>query len=467
MSEDNRHIDDLFRSGLTGQETVPPPELWKKINKQLASRKRSRIISTFLRIAAGVAILLGFGGSLIYYLIQDSPGDNYLSPETVTIPMSGPESAPDHSPFSIHLTEPLSGFPAGETDLSGTIAGNEQSAAVSMAESVTRAELRAKKVAPGTDNSGYHYDIAGQPAPLNAGRVQSLSQHQRPRSLVRPRIQVVPDREERLIAAAVNDHLKRWQIGIMTAPNYSYRSISGGPDKNLNRAAFNSSETGLVSITSKIAVNYRLNERLAIQSGIEIVNMGQITGGILYDLAAIKRYEYLNQGPPQHVPVFQNSLGTVKTDENMMLIAMEHDRSFGDFWNRSSRFADNSLSLDNRGAVIQELYYVQTPVVLNFKLVKGKSNLFMNAGMGVNFLAGNKVTYEHGGKFSNLGRTPGIRNISVSAIAGAGLERFIGNNTSLVVEPRLSHFVTSVSQVTEHRHLPWSVSVSGGIYHRF
>jgi hypothetical protein len=50
MSEENRHIDDLFRSGLTGHKTVPPPELWKKINDQLASRKRSRISGHFLEL---------------------------------------------------------------------------------------------------------------------------------------------------------------------------------------------------------------------------------------------------------------------------------------------------------------------------------------------------------------------------------------------------------------------------------
>jgi hypothetical protein len=69
--------------------------------------------------------------------------------------------------------------------------------------------------------------------------------------------------------------------------------------------AFNSTETGLVSLTAKIAVSYILNERLSLQSGFEIVNMGQSTGVILYDLSASKRLRsaYLQVRSPSGYPV--------------------------------------------------------------------------------------------------------------------------------------------------------------------
>jgi hypothetical protein len=464
MSEENRHIDDLFRSGLTGQETVPPPELWKKINEQLASRKRSRIIRAFFRIAAGVAILLGFGGSLIYYLIQDNPGDNYLSPETVTIPMSGQESAPDHSPFSIPLTEPLSGLAAGGTNLSGLLTGTDQSVTAGESDAfVTATGVRVKKK-HGTDDLGYPDQIN----PLGAGRLQS-SQERHLKSLVTTPVPVIHRNQELLPPHPGDGRGSRWQAGIMTAPNYSYRSLSRGPDKSIDKAAFNSTETGLVSLTAKIAVRYIINERLSFQSGFEIVNMGQSTGVILYDLSASQRLRsaYLQSGPPQEVPSFQNSLGTVRSAEDKILVTREHEWNYEGFTPFLLPVTENYNKLIDRGKVIQELHYIQTPFVLRFNLVNGNTTLLINAGLGLNFLAGNRVIFEQGGGTLNLGKTLGIRNISISGLAGAGIERNIGNNTSLVIEPRFTHFISSVNRTTVHRHHPWSISVFAGFSRKF
>jgi hypothetical protein len=459
MSQENKHIDELFRTGLAGNEALPPPELWKKINGQLVSMKRISILKATLRIAAGMAVILGVGGSLIYYFIQDTPGDNYLLPEqTVTIPMSGKESAPDHFPIPPSRQDQVSVLPAHDASL----------AVINATSTPRTAKLPSVFQVPAKEQGFDDSNFATHVSSLGAGRVESSSPLRQTASLSRKPVFLPEPGGERPVTRSVGDRGRRWQVGILSAPNYSYRSIFSGTDKNLDKSAFNSSEAGLVSITAKIAVSYSLSERIALQSGLEIVNVGQVTGAILCDFCVRKRYDYMNLIPPQDSPTFQNSLGTVQTGENIVLVAGNNERGISGFMPLASRVADHASGPGSRGNVIQELYYIQAPLTFRFSLVRGNNmNLILNAGMGVNFLAGNNVVYELDGKFLDLGRTPGIRNIGFSGIAGAGLERNIANNTSLVLEPRFTHFISSVIRTTDHLHLPYSISFFGGIYHKF
>jgi hypothetical protein len=455
MSQENKHIDELFRTGLAGNEAMPPPELWEKINGQLIARKRARIIKATLRIAAGMAVILGVGGSLMYYFIQDTTGDNYLLPEqTVTIPMSGKESAPDHSPILPFQQDQVIVLPANEKPLA-VMPGTPRTAKLPPVFQGTDKEQ-------GFDGSDFTRHLSS----LGAGRVQSSSPLRQTTSLFRKPSASAGYMEESLTVRSGRG--KRWQVGILSAPNYSYRSVFAGSDKNLNKDAFNSSEAGLVSITAKIAVSYSLSERIAFQSGLEFVNVGQVTGAILCNYCTRKGYDYINLIPPQEPPSFQNSLGTVQTGENIVLVAGNNERGIPGFMPLASRVSEYASSPGSRGNVIQELYYIQAPLTFRFSLFRSNNiNLIVNAGMGVNFLAGNNVVYELDGKFLDLGRTPGIRNIGFSGIAGAGLERNIANNTSLVLEPRFTHFISSVTRTTDHLHLPYSISFFGGLYHKF
>ena len=65
----DREIDDLFRKGLSGNQTNPPDYVWDKIDKKLLLREIFRLFFSFLSIAVVIYILRIILRSVIHVFI--------------------------------------------------------------------------------------------------------------------------------------------------------------------------------------------------------------------------------------------------------------------------------------------------------------------------------------------------------------------------------------------------------------
>ena len=70
MDNNNERTDQFFRERLSVYEEMPADQVWDKIASRLEVEKRRKFIYLFLRIAAGMTLLLSLG--LGYHLINKS-----------------------------------------------------------------------------------------------------------------------------------------------------------------------------------------------------------------------------------------------------------------------------------------------------------------------------------------------------------------------------------------------------------
>jgi hypothetical protein len=459
MSEDKRHIDNLFKEGLSGHTESPPREVWDNISNHLSVKKRTGIILVVSRLVAGILMLLGIGGGLMYYFTQENLRDNHLSPgNLVAVPIPEMEivPAPDQSQPYISSSDPLSAASLGKYSLPS---GDHETKADDL------------------------HSVRRTPLPImptgKAGRLVSVIPGKRTLSLN------AGTSEERSLALNSETHTgytwqgekdtepahkrSKWQAGIMMAPNYSYRTLTEGSAGTPGKAGYNSTERGLMSIAGRITVGYTINDRFSIQSGLDFLNMGQSIGGleVFNDPFAIQVLRF--NAPDEfsdNSPSFHNSLGEIHNTNSQVYITDNHKRVLNDFTG-SVPLSTVLSRYHDIGKVNQELYYIQIPAVLRYRLLNGDTRLVLSGGLGINLLAGNRVILEHQRKMINIGQTLGISSINLSGLAGIGLERSISKNLIMVFEPRFSHFINSVNPGLDHRHHPYAFSFYGGVTFRF
>jgi hypothetical protein len=261
----------------------------------------------------------------------------------------------------------------------------------------------------------------------------------------------------------------RWSAMVMIAPNYSYRTLSSINSGSFTREHYNSFESGLMSISGSINLNFRINDRFSVQSGMDLLRMGQtlhrikVLSGHFYEQA-------MNSGGLANIAYdrasLSNSFGSIEpsySGSSNNLRALNY---------LSYKYSGNHESYAQMSAfdaqdLIQGLYYLQTPVLLKYQLINGKTGITVSGGPGINFLIGNRVMLRQEGTNMNIGHTRDINRVSMSGIVAVGIERRLSDNIRLLFEPRFSHFISPVNSTGSLLSLPYSFSVFGGLSYGF
>lgn len=438
MSDKRKHIDEFFRAGLYNHPAVPPKKAWAALESRLDRIVALNSRRVFLRIAVAILLLIGSGGVIMHFLIQDT--DNYLLPREVE-PLTESVKNEHQSPSVIPVTSPES-----------YIEKEDRS-------SVTKQIVREPSLPgplefykPGTLK---FY----KPGPLISGFSSSKLKKESGTGMTEFKESASPGLDQR----------KRWFAGVMIAPNYSYRTLYSGQSGYLEILTYNNSEKGIVTLSGSLSLRYEFNDRLSLQSGLDLIKMGQSIGGIQVDMdpspLEFVSWEGQKRSISTSQPVF-NSYGDISISATSVTVT-----------DRFIRFADGSVGTIpgaifpdetlNQGTVIQGLYYIQVPLLLRYRLITGDTGLSLISGVGGNLLAGNRVILRHMDETYKIGQTLNLNRYGLSGILALSFEHKVGNNIFMVIEPRLSHFITPVNIEGNHFSLPYSVSIFGGITYRF
>lgn len=444
MSEKKRYIDGIFRKGLSDHQAMPPAEAWEKINSRLERDNKRGFVYDIVRIAAAVFILLGFGGGLLQIIRQDKEDDNYLptdKTETTSLPEIADMPAPRQTPF--HTDDKI--FIAETPRLEPGLLFRESQGLkdLKLPPSMKDPGIREPQL-PGPVVSKPVAEIAytvyvGEPVirrdmPTASYPVQDLISYEKQR---------------------------RWSAGVMAAPSYSFRSLSASHISY--KEQFNKIESGIVSFSGRFAVSYMINDRFSVQTGIDFMKMGQNIQNmyIVNDPVVIALIESRRTRTKQSIQPVQNSLGEIyKTTSNVMVANLENIIYDG---------PDGIISASdwNPGRIIQNLNYLQVPLILRGRISNGSFGIVASGGLGASFLTGNKVELRYEGENFDIGKTLDVKSFGLSGIVGLGVEHQINNNIILTIEPRLSHFITPANRGVRHQLRPYSFSFYSGLYFRF
>ena len=182
---------------------------------------------------------------------------------------------------------------------------------------------------------------------------------------------------------------------------------------------------------------------------------------IVNDPLAIQQIRARRVSIKASTPLVQNSLGEIRTTTQTVLVTNREDITYDDLGGTIS------ASHWKPGRIIQDLNYLQVPLILRYRILNGNFGLVASGGLGANFLTGNKVVLNYQGEDSDIGKTLDVESFGLSGILGLGIEQQISNHIIFIFEPRLSHFITPVNIGASHQLRPYSFSVYSGLSFRF
>jgi hypothetical protein len=481
MPDKKHHIDNLFETGLKGHKVAAPQNAWSRLQHDLQKPPRTAFFYFSRTAAAVVMLMLAFGAG--YFLSEINRDDNLpvivqsekTAPETDdnfhqndSDPISAenfifelqdvkdtplPEATIQTDKFSDTKTEPVyhQASNTGNDKPDNALASNERqipSETVVVEETVLDRQIEVAKSDELTEDiiSGNNLSTEEMAA---VGEEIEAPEMMTPEML--QRMLVGPDNDLQFAETefSTNSDDSRWSIGGRVSPVYSYRTLGGDfyttPDEKVDPAFFDQNEEGITTIAGGISLDYQLNRRLSLGSGMFVSRIGQQNDNVLA------------YNDPDFSNMFKlaSSTGSVSVNPAKFETAMASPISS----------AKDSIPGDYiiNGSFIQNLDYLEIPFVLKYKLIESKISLQLVGGLSPGILVNNRSYFNLDGEKLQTGTTENIDPFIYNSIVGFGLSYSLTEKLSFNMEPSFKYALSPVNSSTGINYHPYSFSWFTGI----
>jgi hypothetical protein len=246
----------------------------------------------------------------------------------------------------------------------------------------------------------------------------------------------------------------RWMVGAALSPLYSFRdaeaSVMAGADVH---------ESGIISYSGGVHVNYRRNSRLAFETGIYFNKTGLAIGapGIQ---SFNQQSDYLLFGAGSEsaeIKAVTNSVGNIISNSGEIYVNGYKMNA----QNTPDALLDENLNRQGNAlaGIEQRLDYLELPFNLRYTVIDRAFELQLVGGLSTNFLVNNYVTMETSSGTQEIGYLSNIRNVNYSGNAGLGMIYHLGNNLNVMIEPRFRYFLNSINDSSLPATRPYSIGI--------
>ena len=437
MDDKGANIDLLFRNGLKSFEVLPPREVWSNIAPVIRKKQQPLLI---LRTAAMVVILLS-----MTFLIYNWGKKYDIKPDTYQS-TANPGPAGDVIPGS-----------------KATAVKRETGGKYNTVKTAVREQdVPVRQSIP--EDLTTHKDIRYQ---LLSGR--SIPEYTKPEGsnnqffdVDNPKNQVPGEISPDFIPVKPGgDRNKRWTIAALVSPTY-YTAFSSG--NNIAASQLMAEEQHLLSYAGGIALSYRINKRVSVQSGLYYSSFGNELAGIS-TFGGFRQYDYTKG---DHNFEIRTASGTVYTNNADVFLIDNISKNrittsiSSDVFDPSKanlKYLDNSLR--------QNFSYLELPVVLKYKIIDKAVDFNIIGGLSSNILVANSVYTNSDGEKLLVGKTGGLNLITFSSSLGMGMEYNFTDNLSLNLEPTFRYYLNPFSNITGMKIHPYSFGIFSGLSFKF
>jgi hypothetical protein len=259
----------------------------------------------------------------------------------------------------------------------------------------------------------------------------------------------------------VTSKKERWSIAALVSPTFhnSFQSSNNEAVRQLG-----SVEQPIVSYAGGVALSYKVNRRLSVQSGLYYSSYGNELSGIS-SFGGFQNYDQVKGNSNFEV---RTTNGTVYTNNSDVYLVdnLSDSRIVGYIDNNTFDPSKASLEyLDN--SLRQNLSYLELPIILRYKLVDKTFDFNIIGGLSSNLLVDNSVYASmNSGKYE-VGKTDGLNQVSFSSSLGMGMEYSFSKNLSLNLEPTFRYYLNPFNSVEGIRVHPYSFGIFSGISYKF
>jgi hypothetical protein len=458
MNDQTDNKQGFLRDKLGDYQVNPPEKVWESISGQLGSGRSRRTLYILALAAAGsLALAISLG---LHYFGPDLPKEPVMAEETVQGEITSPEDAVvreiDQAQDGAESLSPLEERVL--TAIQKQVPDQEQ---IVVQEQVVAQDLVSDTEQALDENVDPVSDMEqaldenvdpGQEAPEDPVPVTALAlegNDQLPNEAV----------------ADFLDHPKRdvrWMVGVAISPLYSFRdaeaSIMAGAGVH---------ESGILSYSSGVHVNYRRHSRLAFETGIFFNKTGvAISAPGIQLFSQQSDYLVLGNGSEQaNIKAVTNSVGNIISNSGEIYVNGYKMNAA----NAPEALMDNTMDrlASSTAGIEQHLDYIELPFNLRYSVVDRTFELQLVGGMSTNFLVNNYVTMETDAGQEEIGYLSNIRNVNYSGNAGLGMIYHVSKKLNLMLEPRFRYFLNSINDSTLPSTRPYSIGLYTSLNYTF
>jgi len=478
MLNGNKNIDQLFREKLGDYEKTPPTFLWTNIQGGLNARRRVLRMTVLKTAAIAAALVLAF---LTGWWMTDPDNKDTVPQSSFTEQREGNtiidqsakskiQTTENQSVDTIQITSNHPGMPAKGNRLTSaklsslaTFAANTsfinnadltiipKSGELELFESekefLDKLHKNFKAVEKLTDwIATVRRDSVHDTTKNSKVVITDPFKHNSPESTV---------------SLALNSPARknngRWSLKAEFAPVFNGPTQNSGQRNDLlsgNSQNYNQQKTTAENTFSGgMMACYKVGKRLVVKSGFVYNNIRQTTRNI--DLMGVNPlYGATGNSTLASTPAGQvklNKIGNTHSDAVM---------------NSNYQLA-SAVKYSGRSDLKQDIEFIEIPVMATYKLIDTKFNVGLTGGISTNILVGNKAILTDNGERISTGETANMRSIVYSGAVGVEVGYEITNRITLTVEPRLKHFINSLSTSKSVNYKPYQMGIVTGLTYSF
>ena len=454
---ERKNIDRLFQEKFKDFEDFPHANVWKNIEKQISKKKKSRIIPLWLRLAGAAAILLLVISSGLW--IFNSSDKDQIVPKEIIITDS------DNNNDLLNENDSKDKI-VNEVNLSTVKKSQEQNLIskptkekdqISVVKSQTRdrnnknQEIANTKSQKEVNNTVVATNIKKEEASKKtidkfenlqtsetAIALEEVSDVEEPS---KKDIQTALDKTD-IEEKNVENKETKWSIGSTMAPVY-YNTLSNGSP--IDGSLSDNDKTSNGSVSYGLKVNYKLNDKLSFQSGINTIELGYTTENVATLLSS---------------SLLENSSTNIDTNiEGVSLAVISTER-------QNSDSSIQRSSIDDSGALDQTLGYVEIPMELKYNISQKKLGINVLGGFSTYFLYRNQVSFTSFGKTTTLGEASNINSLNFSGNLGLDFDYNISKKLYINISPMFKYQFNTFSR-SSGGFQPYYLGIYSGLNFRF
>lgn len=472
--EDKKHIDRLFQENLKDFEVFPDTQVWQNIEQQLTKKKKKRrVFPLWLRIGGAAASLLFLISSGIWFFnLDDSPKDIPETNSIITdVDSKNNKNNIDNSKEKKNLQEnqinlekatdkklkiPSKGTiqlkNKKTTRFANSVKKNEDNTSsekTNKANNLTK-DTNRPVIAIDTKKETLNFKL---PVEINTptelaialSNKEELPDNKRP---IQDLNDALKERENTTASEKDEQNLNRWSVGSTVAPVYFNSLTKGSP---IDVALTENSKSSSASISYGVKVNYKINEKLSLQSGINAVELAYTTRNVT---ALISSNEALANSTNLNTNVEGFSIVTT-SDNNLTVQGAE-------LITERARSTTKNLA----GDLDQFMNYIEIPMEAKYSLLQEKIGVNVVGGISTYILYKNGIAIQNQNGSTILGEASNVNNVNFSGNLGLDFDYKINKRLFLNVSPMFKYQLNTFSK-NDGGFKPYYLGVYTGLNFRF
>ncbi len=462
-------LEKDIQKRLDNYEVEPPAELWSSIENRLDEKAYARagIRRKRMTAVAAAALLFLLSASALLLNQLGVPVEPIAQETTPTTSQPAAPEAPDSQSSSTEATAAVS-----STDTQRELPITTSTFTPQKSQALVA--LKENKEQPGTldfREQPMIADVAIRSAlPSFSAETASLvaenhelaaAQIQLPGNLEAAGKEEISNRMDFALANADQAGNSSFSLATFFAPQQSYRYQNRNTPNPMQAL-----ESEIMTFAAGLHVNYKVNNRWEIQSGLGYNRMGQRVNDIATFSHPSMMALYSKDGASinEHPQSMSTSMGgIVFTDQSLYFADISSSRII----TLKGSYDESIVNLLNKTGtgLIQHFEYLEMPVNARYKFWQKGFDIYAKAGLSANYLLSANVFLPEQIQSTPIGTVVGINKLNFSGMAGLAISYPVTNRVSLNLEPTASMFLTpmgNVRNLTRETH-PYSWSVLMGV----